>query len=102
LLEQLGAHLRAGVRDSDSIARYGGDEFLVRLSAGDGDAAAIARRLLDTWISLPDVPAFSVGIAVHTRGIEPQTTFADADRALYISKNEGRGRIEVALAASDQ
>jgi diguanylate cyclase (GGDEF)-like protein len=96
LLEQLGAHLRAGLRDLDSVARYGGDEFLVRIHARDGDAVAIARRILDTWIELGDVPAFSVGIATHRRGIEPQSTFADADRALYVSKNEGRARIEVA------
>jgi diguanylate cyclase (GGDEF)-like protein len=98
LLEQLGAHLRAGLRDRDSVARYGGDEFLVRLHTHDGDALEIARRLLDSWIALGDVPAFSVGIARHQRGAEPQATFAEADRALYVSKNEGRARIEVAPA----
>ncbi len=96
LLEQLGAHLRTGLRDHDSVARYGGDEFLVRLHAHDGDSLQIARRLLETWRALGDVPAFSVGIATHGRGAEPQATFADADRALYVSKNEGRARIEVA------
>ncbi len=98
LLEQLGAHLRAGLRDIDSVARYGGDEFLVRIHACDGDAVAVARRLLDTWLEIGDVPAFSVGIATHVRAMEPQATFAEADRALYISKNEGRARIEVAEA----
>lgn len=73
-----------------------GDEFLVRLHTHDGDALEIARRLLDSWIALGDVPAFSVGIARHARGSEPQATFAEADRALYLSKNEGRARIEVA------
>ncbi len=96
LLEQLGAHLRAGLRDLDSVARYGGDEFLVRIQARDGDAVAIARRLLESWTEVGDVPAFSVGIATHGRGLEPQLTFAEADRALYVSKNEGRARIEVA------
>jgi diguanylate cyclase (GGDEF)-like protein len=99
LLEQLGAHLRSGLRDLDSVGRYGGDEFLVRINARDGDAEAIARRLLDTWIEIGDVPAFSVGIATHARGTEPQSTFAEADRALYVSKNEGRARIEVAPRA---
>ncbi len=96
LLEQLGTHLRAGLRDRDSVARYGGDEFLIRLQAHDGDSRAIAARLLDHWIALGDVPTFSVGIATHHGNADPQSTFAEADRALYLSKREGRARIEVA------
>ena len=96
LLEKLGAHLRAGLRDHDSVGRYGGDEFLVRLHAHDGDSHAIACRLLDSWIATGDVPTFSVGVAAHRAGADPQTTFAEADRALYVSKAEGRARIAVA------
>jgi diguanylate cyclase (GGDEF)-like protein len=96
LLEQLGSHLRTGLRDHDSVARYGGDEFLVRLHTHDGDSSEIARRLLRTWLATGDVPSFSVGIAAHERGAEPHATFAEADRALYVSKREGRSRIEVA------
>jgi diguanylate cyclase (GGDEF)-like protein len=96
LLEQLGAHLRAGLRNLDNVARYGGDEFLVRLRAHDGDAVAVAQRLLDSWMASGDVPGFSVGVATHVRSTEPQMTFAEADRALYVSKKEGRARIEVA------
>jgi diguanylate cyclase (GGDEF)-like protein len=96
LLEQLGSHLRAGLRDHDAVARYGGDEFLVRLHTHDGDCGEIARRLLNTWLATGDVPTFSVGIAAHVRGTDPQATFAEADRALYVSKREGRARIEVA------
>jgi len=96
LLEQLGAHLRSGLRDQDSVARYGGDEFVVRVHAHDGESSAIARRLLETWLATGDVPSFSVGIAAHRLGDDPQTTFAEADRALYASKREGRARIEVA------
>jgi diguanylate cyclase (GGDEF)-like protein len=96
LLEQLGAHLRAGLRDDDAVARYGGDEFLVRLHAIDGDALGIARRLLDSWLAVGDVPSFSVGIAAHLVGRSSQETFADADRALYASKRDGRARVEVA------
>ena len=96
LLEKLGAHLRAGLRDDDSVARYGGDEFLVRLHAHDGDSHEIARRLLESWIAVGDVPTFSAGIAAHQPDTDPQTTFADADRALYVSKRAGRARIAVA------
>jgi diguanylate cyclase (GGDEF)-like protein len=96
LLEQLGAHLRAGLRDDDAVARYGGDEFLVRLHATDGDALSIACRLLDSWLAVGDVPSFSVGIAAHRPGTSPQETFGEADRALYTSKRDGRARVEVA------
>ena len=68
LLEQLGAHLRNGLRDHDSVARYGGDEFVVRLHDNDGDSHGIAQRLLDSWVATGDVPTFSVGIAAHTPG----------------------------------
>jgi len=68
----------------------------VRLHAHDGDSHAIACRLLDSWIATGDVPTFSVGIAAHRAGADPQTTFAEADRALYVSKAEGRARIAVA------
>jgi diguanylate cyclase (GGDEF)-like protein len=96
LLERLGGHLRGGLRDHDAIARYGGDEFVVRLHANDGDAEEIARRLLDTWLAVGDVPTFSVGVAHHDTDGDPQVTFAEADRALYASKREGRARIQVA------
>ncbi|MGZ4190703.1 MAG: GGDEF domain-containing protein [Actinomycetota bacterium] len=96
LLERLGAHLRDGLRDHDAVARFGGDEFLVRLHLHDGDPEEIAHRLLESWLGVGDVPTFSVGIAAHGRGADPQETFAEADRALYVSKREGRARIEVA------
>lgn len=96
LLEQLGAHLRAGLRDDDAVARYGGDEFLVRLHAADGDALSVARRLLESWLSVGDVPSFSVGVAAHRPGMSTEDTFAEADRALYASKRDGRARVEVA------
>jgi diguanylate cyclase (GGDEF)-like protein len=96
LLEQLGGHLRSGLRDHDAVARYGGDEFVVRLHTNDGDAEEIARRLLDTWLAVGDVPTFSVGVAHHGADGDPQATFAEADRALYASKREGRARVQVA------
>jgi diguanylate cyclase (GGDEF)-like protein len=93
ILEQLGAHLASRLRDRDAVARYGGDEFVVRLHSGDGDPRDIARRLLDTWTSNESVPTFSVGIAVHQANHDHTSTFAAADNALYTAKHEGRARI---------
>jgi diguanylate cyclase (GGDEF) domain len=93
ILEQLGSHLALQLRDRDAVARYGGDEFVVRLHPGDGDPREIAQRLLDTWTQNRSVPAFSVGIAVHEADHDVTATFAAADTALYAAKRDGGARI---------
>lgn len=106
VLEQVADRLRSAVRSSDTIARYGGDEFVVVCDDTDADAAAhIAERIRDA-VSQPldDVPAefpvsASVGIAllpsesgtvVTTDGI-----LGLADAAMYQSKNAGKDRVTV-------
>jgi diguanylate cyclase (GGDEF)-like protein len=93
ILEQLGAHLSSQVRDRDAVARYGGDEFIIRLHPGDGDPVEIAHRLLSTWATKEGVPTFSVGIAFHRADQAVTTTFAAADGALYEAKSGGRAGI---------
>jgi len=98
VLEELGAHLKSALREEDSVARYGGDEFLIRLNPKDGSPEQIAQRLLTSWLQAGAAVSFSVGIAVHVKEIDPLETFALADAALYEAKRSGRARI--CLAAS--
>ena len=84
--------------ESTSIARFGGDEFIVLLSdiEGEGDAAKAAQRLLDA-LSEPfahdghhiSVGA-SIGISLYPRdGEDFDTLTKNADAAMYRAKSEG-------------
>jgi diguanylate cyclase (GGDEF)-like protein/PAS domain S-box-containing protein len=95
----------AGVlRPSDTVARFGGDEFVVLCDqlAVDEDALIIAQRVLDAL----DVPldisghevvlSASIGVAIAaTSGVSPVDLIRDADAAMYRAKDLGRRRIEM-------
>ncbi|HWM34807.1 MAG TPA: sensor domain-containing diguanylate cyclase [Pseudolysinimonas sp.] len=107
LLAEVGRRLLATVRDSDVVARYGGDEFVVIChSADEGIALDVAERIRATigepYEFLPgSIPlAASVGVAVA----DPDDPFElapmdalirAADLAMYRAKAEGGDRVVV-------
>lgn len=90
ILTAVGAHLRAGLRDPDEIARYGGDEFLAVLRDVDAaHAAQLTTRLQATWADPTGCGvSFSVGTATHTADAGPEHTLSKADTALYAVKHQ--------------
>jgi diguanylate cyclase (GGDEF)-like protein len=101
LLVQVGRRLRKGLRDSDTIARMGGDEFTILLegSAAVADAIQAAERILATLgapFQVDDQEVFvsaSIGIAGGTAIREcGRDLLREADIALYCAKADGRGR----------
>ena len=93
--------LRALLRESDTIARFGGDEFVILQPVVDAatDAADLARKVLvalEEPVVVDEVRhrvATSIGIALypeHATEIERLMELADA--ALYRAKREGRNR----------
>ena len=102
LLRQAAGRMRAEVRETDTLARMGGDEFAI-IQCGVNrttDIANLAERLLATMSAPFLVDGHSVKIGVSI-GIVPgsdntddgEVLFRLADVALYRAKQEGRGRM---------
>ncbi len=104
IFEEVAATLREHTRSSDVPVRYGGDEFLVFLHAGDlGQVLVYVNRIRDAVGRvgtasghLDDPLSFCAGIAVHVPGESLEALVRRADRALYRAKAGGRGRLMVA------
>ena len=103
LLCDMAARLQASVRDSDTISRQGGDEFLVILSqiSSEEAASAAAAKLL-TQINQPIQvtghdfsTSGSIGIAMFPKdGEDVDTLLKNADLAMYRAKESGRNTFQ--------
>jgi len=102
LLRVVAERLNETVRATDTVARFGGDEFAVLLDQTDEAlAVSVARRAL-ARLTEPAVVggrelqvAASIGIAVRAGGGGGDELVRDADVAMYAAKDAGRGRHEV-------
>jgi diguanylate cyclase (GGDEF)-like protein len=95
LIERCARLWAATLRETDFIARIGGDEFLVLLpDCPEPVAEQTARRML---AAAPPEHSFSIGLATWDRGEEGYELIQRADRAMYAAKAAGGNRIEPAL-----
>ena len=111
LLKIVAGRLRGLVRDTDTIARMGGDEFVIVQGPirDPAEATSLAQRII-ALISEPyDIDGHqaiigaSIGIAVGPGdGLRPDRLLRNADLALYRAKGDGRGTFRFFEPAMDQ
>ncbi|MCO8269119.1 diguanylate cyclase [Actinoplanes sp. TRM 88003] len=98
VLRTVAERLRASLRASDTVARFGGDEFAIILQdiASDGDARAVAERIIADVRKDIDVHgevaqvSTSIGIAVGHSGRTAEDLIREADVAMYAAKSGGK------------
>jgi len=101
VLKKVGEMLLTFRRKNESIARYGGDEFvyvmpesLTKEAAAKAEAILEAARIIDLR---PDDKKLHLTLSIGVAGLsdleEPDKLMIAADRAMYLSKSKGKNRV---------
>ena len=103
VLREISKRLSRCLRETDALARWGGDEFVVALATPN--VQHTARQVAEAMLEALHEPVFaekhelhlsgSIGISLYpTDGLDVQTLLRAADTAMYHAKEKGRGTLE--------
>ncbi|HEX2785484.1 MAG TPA: EAL domain-containing protein, partial [Ilumatobacteraceae bacterium] len=102
LLQHVARRIAAAIRPGDTVARFGGDEFVIVCDdVSTVEAVQVAERVLGElskrWhIGTQEMHiTASLGIAIADKHATPESLLRDSDAAMYRAKERGRGRIEM-------
>jgi diguanylate cyclase (GGDEF)-like protein/PAS domain S-box-containing protein len=102
MLKVVAERLKECVREQDTVARVGGDEFLVMLTGvkNGAEAMAAARRMMSAMartVIVHDRPlstSCSIGISIFPeQGTDGETLIKNADAAMYCAKDDGSNKV---------
>ena len=103
VIQAVATHLQGGLRHSDIVARFGGEEFAIGLLISANDDAAIVAEKIRHLISASPVVCgehsisvtASLGVAACSVGehLDVDSLIRKADTALYSAKQSGRNRV---------
>ena len=105
-LQAFAGTVRASVRDTDVLARWGGEEFVLMLTDTSADHARKLLERIRQAVQALEIAhsagslqlTVSIGLAQHLPGETVEHTLERADQALYRAKALGRNRVVVAPA----
>ncbi len=104
ILKQLAEFLKSNVRESDVVARFGGEEFIILMPKSSIEEGQAFAERLRKMIMEKEFVVGNIAIQITSSfGVSPlrdtgQETFEDyyclADKALYMAKHSGKNRVE--------
>ena len=104
ILQYVGDTLRDQIRTVDLPCRLGGDEFAVLFTdiMPDNPPTIACHRILEALNKVVEIDDLSLELGAsiglsftNSPDIEPEQMIAEADRALYLAKESGRGSLEI-------
>jgi diguanylate cyclase (GGDEF)-like protein len=103
VIKTISSKIKECIRQIDTAARYGGDEFAVVLpNTSLGDAVVVAERMVDavahtkvTWKKEHIPMSISVGLGQYDADASPEDITGRSDQALYTAKQEGKNTVRV-------
>jgi diguanylate cyclase (GGDEF)-like protein len=103
VLREVAGRLAQNLRDSDSLARWGGEEFLILAPETNlHQAHLLAQRLREAISERPIsglVITLSLGVACYRQGDSVAGLLSRADEAMYQAKANGRNQVVLGRAA---
>ena len=106
-LREISKRIRECIRQIDTAARYGGDEFaVILLNTSLEDATIVAERMVEAVGNSPaiwnkqQIPlSISVGLGQYDADITPEDITSRSDKALYTAKQAGKNTVRIFEAA---
>ena len=105
VLAAVGSLLRSSARLEDTVARWGGEEFVIGATEANAEGAATMAERIRTAVELLVIPdarggriplSVSIGVAEVVPGESLEAVIDRADRAMYAAKVGGRNQVRVA------
>jgi diguanylate cyclase (GGDEF)-like protein len=103
VIREISKRIKECIRQIDTAARYGGDEFaVILLNTSLKDATIVAQRMVDavagspvTW-SKEEIPlSISVGLGQYDADSTPEDITSRSDQALYTAKQAGKNTVRI-------
>lgn len=98
ILKEIVNIVRANIRSSDKLIRWGGEEFIILLPANSMDdiykeAEHLRKTIQKYHFNTIEQVTCSFGLALHEEGSDIQESIKKADEGLYEAKNNGRNKV---------